>query len=153
FNYFNTEYSTPEHLNKTSALFRYTVAGDCDKLTFGAYLYNGQGTSSPIIPLHLVEQGVIGRFTNPSPTDFIVATRFMANPQWQHTWGDGALTQGNVYGYRFTLGLTENPSGFTTGPMGDQIDQIDQRWVTGVNLSHTWKSWLLGNRAANTVGI
>jgi outer membrane receptor protein involved in Fe transport len=129
------------------------MASECDKVTLSAYLYNGQGTSSPIIPLHLVENGAITRFTNPSPTDFIVANRFMANAQWLHKWGNEALTQGNIYGYRYTLGLTENPSGFTSGPMGDQIDQIDERWVAGLNLAHTWKSILLGECVSNTLGV
>src|SRR5262249_54765059 len=114
FNYFDNAFSVPEHLNKTTGIFRYTVAEDNDKLTLSAYLYNGQGTSEPVIPLRLVRSGQIGRFTNLSPTDFIVANRFTLNGQWQHQWGDGALTQGNVYGYRFTLSLIENPSGFTS---------------------------------------
>jgi hypothetical protein len=153
FNYFNNAFSVPEHLNKSSAIFRYTIAEDNDRLTLSASLYNGQGTSEPVIPLRLVQNGQIGRFTNVSPSDFIVANRFVVNAQWQHHWVDGALTQGNVYGYRYTLGLIENPSGFTSGPEGDQVDQIDQRWVTGVNLSHTWHSYLLGDQMAHTVGI
>jgi len=153
FNYFDNAFSTPEDLNKTTGIFRYTIAEDNDKLTLSTYLYNGQATSEPVVPLRLVQSGAISPFTNLSPTDFIVANRFMLNGQWQHTWGDGAVTTGNIYGYRFTLSLTENPSGFTTGPQGDQIDQIDQRWVTGVNLSHTWKSSLLPDQVANTVGI
>src|SRR5207244_162954 len=113
FNYYNNAFSVPEHLNKTTGIFRYTLAGEADKLTFSAYLYNGQGTSEPVFPLRLVQAGLATPFTNASPTDFIVANRFVANAQWQHRWGDDALTQGNVYGYRFTLSLFENPSGFT----------------------------------------
>jgi hypothetical protein len=153
FNYFDNAYSTPENLNKTSVMFRYTLGNDHDKFTLSAYLYNGQGTSEPVIPLRFTETGQLSPFFNVSPSDFIVANRFMLNGQWQHRWEDGALTQGNVYGYRFTLSLNENPSGFTTGPQGDQIDQIDQRWVVGANLSHTWKSAWLGDRVSNTVGV
>lgn len=154
YNYYDNAYSVPEHLNKTTGIFRYTMYGEDDKVTLSAYLYNGQGTSEPVVPLRLVEGGIINRFTNLSPTDFIVANRFTLNGQWRHQWGDEAVTQGNLYGYRFTLSLQENPSGFTTNPvLGDQIDQIDERWVTGANLSHTWKSDLLGDRALNTVGI
>jgi hypothetical protein len=152
-NYFDNAFSTREDLNKTSVMFRYTIAEENDKFTLSSYLYNGQGTSEPVIPLRFTTTGQLSPFFNVSPTDFIVANRFMLNGQWRHQWDDGALTRANVYGYRFTLSLNENPSGFTTGPQGDQIDQIDQRWVVGANLEQTWKSLLFGDRAANTVGL
>jgi len=151
FNYFNNAYSVPENLNKTTALLRYTLGDDTDRLTLSGSIYNGQGTSEPVIPLRFVQAG-LPRFTNLSPSDFIVANRFTANAQWQHAWSCGALTQANVYGYRYTLDLIDNPSGFLSGPEGDQSAKIDQRWVSGVNLSHTWKSCLLGEQVAHTVG-
>jgi hypothetical protein len=157
FNSFDNSFSVPEHLNKTTGVLRYTLAGDDDKLTFTALMYNGQGTSEPVIPLRLVESGAIGRFTNVSPTDYIIADRFLTNAVWQHHWGDGALTLANVYATYFTLSLKENPVGTVINPDGSfssgQIDQRDHRWETGFNLSHTWKSKLLGDQTANTVGV
>jgi hypothetical protein len=156
FNYFNNAYVTPEHLNKSTLMLRYTIADDSDKLTFSTNIYNGQGTAEPIIPLRVVYSGV-DRFANLSPTDFIVADRFTANTQWTHHWANDAVTQGNVYAYRFTLSLTENPSGFTANPDGtftpNQIDQIDRRWVEGANFSHTWNTKFLGEQVANTLGV
>src|SRR5262249_18376141 len=98
------------------------------------------------------QTGQISRFTNLSPTDFIVANRFMANAQWQHTWSAGAVTQGNVYGFRRTGNLNQGPSGFLEGDEGDQREQIDHRWHTGARLAPTGVSSLLGIQIANALG-
>lgn len=154
FNYFDNAYEFPEQLNKYTGILRYTMRGEDDKLTLSASAYNGQTTAEPVVPLRLVQSGQVSPFVNLSPTDFIVASRFTANAQWEHHWDNGALTQGNVYGYHFSLNLIENPSGFDDdGVTPAQISQIDQRWVTGVNLSHSWNGLLLGDQCRNTVGL
>jgi hypothetical protein len=155
FNYFNNAFSIPEHLNKTSAVFKYTIAPDeCDKFTFGLFIHNGQAIHEPVVPLHLVESGAINRFENlVGPSEQVFINRFTLNGHWQHNWGDGALTQGNVYTSASWLKFFDDASGFLNGPQGDQVQQIDQRWLIGANLSHTWKSFLLGDRLQNTLGL
>ncbi|MBL8797177.1 MAG: TonB-dependent receptor plug domain-containing protein [Planctomycetia bacterium] len=153
FNYFNSASLVPAHLNKTSAIFRYTIADEDDRLSLTAMLYNGQTTVDTVIPLRLTERGV-DRFTNLSPTDFCVINRFTLNGQWQRRWENDALTQANVYGYRYTFDLFENTTGFVDDPInGDQAQQLDRRWVTGANLAHSWNSWLGGEASRHTVGV
>jgi len=89
FGYFNNAFSVPENLNKTSAIFRYTIADENDKLTLSASFYNGQGTAEPVVPQRAVLSGQISAFTNISPSDFIVSDHFTLNAQWQHQWEMG----------------------------------------------------------------
>lgn len=154
FNYFNNVFQPPEHLNKTSAVFRYAIAEECDKFTFSAYLHNGQAVHSPVVPLHLVQSGAISRFTNlVGPSEQVFINRFTLNGQYQHRWANEAVTQAQVWTTASWLKFYDDATGFNSGPQGDQVGQVDQRWATGANLSHTWRSYLLGDRVQNTLGL
>lgn len=64
------------------------------------------------------------------------------------------MTRGNVYGVYYSLSLFSNFTFFLADPVnGDQIGQIDRRWITGTNLAHSWRSLVWGDRVVNTVGF
>jgi hypothetical protein len=152
-NYYNDYNAVPEHVNKFTTMLRYTIKDECDKITFSVWGYNGQGTIAGVIPQRLTQPGIIVYNANLSPTDFIVRDSLTFNTQWEHDWGNDAVTKANAYAYYFSMSLIENPTGYLNDPVnGDQIDQIDRRWVSGFNLAHSWNSCLFGDTVRNTVG-
>lgn len=152
--YYNGPYQVPENCNRVSGVFRYTLGDREDGLRLSAYLYNGSGNDNNQIPLRAVYQGLVNSLGNLDPSDFLTTLRYTLNGQWWHRWDSGAETRANVYGYYYSLNIFNNFTFFLQDPIhGDQNEQIDRRWVTGGNLSHTWTSTLVGDRMQNTVGL
>ncbi len=60
------------------------------------------------------------------------------------------MSKASVYGLSYKLNLFSNFTYFLGDPVrGDQFEQTDQRFVTGANLSQTWRSPV----AENTIGF
>lgn len=152
--YYNGPYQVPEHSDRVSGVLRYTLADECDGVRLSAYAYNGSGNNNNQIPLRAVYQGLVSSLGNLDPSDFLTTQRYTLNAQAWHNWDSGAVTRANVYGYYYSLDIFNDFTFFLQDPIhGDQNDQIDRRWVTGVNLAHTWNSYLLGDRMQHTVGL
>lgn len=152
--FYNGPFTSHDHAAQYVANFRYTIGDDADGVRLSAILYNGQGNLNNQIPLRAVHEGLITTLGNEDPSDFLVTSRFSLNGQWWHRWGNGAFTQANLYGVYYSLDIFSNFTFFLEDPVhGDQIDQIDRRWISGLNVTHTWNSALLGNRSVNTVGL
>lgn len=152
--YSNGPFISKDHANQYIANFRWTVGDANDGFRLSTILYNGQSNLNNQIPLRAVLEGLTTPFGNEDTSDFIVTSRFILNGQWWHRWGDGGITRANVFGEYYSLNIFSNFTFFLEDPVnGDQIDQIDRRWITGANISHEWKSRILGNCAVNTVGL
>jgi hypothetical protein len=152
--YYNGPYQVPEHSDRVSGVFRYTVADECGGFRLSGYLYNGSGNNNNQIPLRAVIQGLTTPLGNLNPSDFLTTQRYTLNGQWWHTWESGAVTRANVYGYYYSLNIFNDFTFFLQDPIhGDQNDQIDRRWVSGINLAHSWRSPFLGEQVQNTIGL
>jgi hypothetical protein len=154
YNFYNGPYQTPQNAERISAVFRYTLGDAEDGFRLSAYIYNGSGNDDNQIPLRAVYQGLVNSLGNLNPTDFLTTQRYTLNAQWWHAWGTDAVTRANAYAYYYALDIFNDFTFFLQDPIhGDQNEQIDRRWVTGTNVSHTWSSLLLGDRAQNTIGL
>jgi hypothetical protein len=152
--YNNGPYQVPEHADRISAVFRYTVGDTNDGFRVSAYLYNGAGNDNNQIPTRAVYQGLVSSLGNLDPSDFLTTQRYTLNGQWWHKSESGSETRANAYAYYYSLDIFNDFTFFLQDPIhGDQNDQIDRRWVTGANIAHTWKSSILGDRVSNTVGL
>jgi len=152
-NYYDGPYTLKQHAGRYVGVLKWTMGDECDGLTLSAQAYNGSGNAPNQIPLRAVWQGLIPSTGVIDWSDFITTSRFTLNAQWWHEHDDGSMTRANLYGYYYSLNLFSNFTFFLADPVnGDQIDQVDRRWVSGLNLSHTWNSKLLGDQVVNTVG-
>jgi hypothetical protein len=150
---YRSAWPTKEDTAKFIGILKYTRGDRDDGLSLTAWAYQGQGNANNQIPLRMVEAGALSSLGNLDPSDFLVSTRYLVNRQWWHKWSDEAITRANLYGYYYSLSIFSN---FTFDlqdqVQGDQIDQIDRRWVAGYNLSHQWNSDLW-NDVVYTVGV
>ncbi len=153
-NAYNGPNQTHENFNRYVGVLKYTVGDDRDGLSLSGIAYNAQGLLANQIPLRAVQQGLLPSNGVEDPSDFLTTSRFTLNSQWWHRAEDGSVTKANVYGVYYSLNIFSNFTFFLNDPVnGDQIDQIDRRWITGGNFSHQWHSWLLGDRMVNTAGF
>lgn len=152
--YYDGPYQVRAHDGRISAVFRYTVGDHEDGARLSAYVYNGSGNANDQIPQRAVWRNEISSLGNLDPSDFITTQRYTLNGQWWHEWAPGSVTRANAYAYYYSLSLFSNFTFFLEDPVhGDQINQLDRRWVTGCNLAHTWLSPLAGDRMQHTVGL
>jgi TonB-dependent Receptor Plug Domain len=153
-NYYNGAFQVKENFNRAVGVLKYTLGDDADRLSLTAMAYNSSGNSINQIPLRATQQGMISSLGDEDPSDFLTTSRFTLDAQWQHKGDDGSVTRANMYGYYYSLHIFSNFTFFLQDPVqGDQLDQIDRRWVTGGAVSHQWNSVLAGDRVVNTVGL
>lgn len=152
-NYYDGPYTLKQHAGRYVGILKWSTGNEDDHLTLSAMAYNGSGNAPNQIPLRAVQQGLIPSLGVIDFSDFLTTQRFTLNGQWFHKGEDGSVTKANVYGYYYSLNIFSNFTFFLNDPVnGDQIDQIDRRWVSGTNLEHTWESKLFGSQVVNTVG-
>ena len=138
----------PDNYRKFNALTRYSrQSGDS---TYGATLqgYDGKWMSSDQIPLRAVQRGIIDRFGQLDPTDGGRTHRYALSADYERDTAK-STSQFNAYALDYSLHLFSDFTYFLNDPRNmDQFEQTDQRLVTGVNASQTWKT----PAAENTVG-
>ncbi len=153
-NYYDGPYTLKQHAGRYVGVLKWSVGDDNDHITLSAQAYNGSGNAPNQIPLRAVQQGLIPSLGEIDYSDFITTQRYTLNAQWLHKGNDGSVTQANTYGVYYSLSLFSNFTFALVDPVnGDQINQIDRRWIGGFNSSHSWNSRLLGDQVVNTVGL
>jgi hypothetical protein len=153
-NYYDGPYTLKEHAGRYVGILKYTLGDHDDGLSLTAIAYNGSSNSPNQIPLRAVYAGLIPSLGVIDYSDFLTTQRYTLNAQLWHQWGDGSVTRANVYGCYYSLNIFNDFTFVLNDPVnGDQNDQIDRRWVSGLNLAHTWTSKLFGAQVVNTLGI
>ena len=98
-------------------------------------------------------EGLIDRFGSIDPTDGGHTYRYSLGAEWQHS-GNKTLTKVTAYGLAYDLDLISNFTFFLDDPVhGDQQEQVDHRFVTGVKVSHRRLATWWGRAVQNTFGV
>ena len=155
-NYYNGAFQLKEDFNRFVGVLKYTLGdrdGD-DWLSLSLIGYDASGNSVNQVPQRAIEEGQIDQYGVRDPSDFLTTSRYTFDAQFQHRGDDGSVTKANAYAYYYSLNIFSNFTFFLQDPVhGDQLEQIDRRWVTGDNVSHQWNSLFWGDNVVNTVGL
>ncbi len=155
-NYYNGAFQLKEDFNRFVGVLKYTLGdrdGD-DWLSLSLVGYDASGNSVNQVPQRAIEEGLIDQYGVLDPSDFLTTSRYTFDAQFQHRGDDGSVTKANAYAYYYSLNIFSNFTFFLQDPVhGDQLEQIDRRWVTGDNVSHQWNSLFWGDNVVNTVGL
>jgi hypothetical protein len=132
-----------------NGLVRYTQGDSVNGLSVTGMGYRGSWNSTDQVPRRAVDQGIIGRFGALDPTDGGDTYRYSGSIDWQRA-GRNASTKVTAYGIGYDLNLFSNFTFFLDDPAhGDQFQQTDHRFVSGVRVSHSrMNRW--GGRALRT---
>jgi len=145
-------WAVPDSYRKLNAVFRFSQGDAVNGYALTVMGYRGHWNATEAVPQRGVDQGLVGRFGSIDPSDGGHTYRYSIGAEWQRGT-NAALTKITAYGIGYDLGLISNFTFFLDDPVhGDQKEQVDHRFVTGLKLSHRRLSRLAGHAVQNTVG-
>lgn len=147
--FYDGPWDLPEDYNKFNGLLRWSLGDDLEGVALTAQAYRGYWNATNQIPQRAVDAGMIGRFGTLDPSDAGETSRVWLNAEyWQED--DFWTTRANAYVTYYDMDLFSNFTFYLEDPInGDQIEQVDRRVYSGVNLSHTYR----GDWADHTLGF
>lgn len=149
--YDNGPWKHPDAFAKENGLISYALGNEENGISVVARAYHGKWNSSDQIPVSAVP--IVGLYGTLDPSDGGNSERYSLQQVWHHQNSNSA-TQIASYLFYYDLDLYSNFTYFLIDPVhGDQFEQQDRRWVTGLAASHTLFSQWSGHRVENTIGI
>lgn len=143
----------PDDYRKINGVLRYSRGDQQNGFSITAMAYNGRWNSTDQVAQRGIESGLISRYGSLDPSDGGLSHRYSLSAEWQRT-GESSITKANAYVIDYALNLFSNFTYFLDDPVnGDQIEQADQRVVSGLRISQEWLGKLAGHDMANTIGL
>jgi len=141
----------PDAYKKFNGLLTYSRGDAAKGLSITAMGYYGNWNSSDQIPITAVP--LVGLYGTLNPTDGGDSQRYSLQGEW-HRQGTNSATAIMAYGFYYYLDLFSDFTYYLTDPVrGDQFEQQDHRWVTGIDVAHTIFSQWFGRKVQNTFGV
>jgi hypothetical protein len=140
----------PDNYWKLNGLVTYSQGEATTGFSVTARGYHGGWNSTDQIPTSF---GATCFFCAINPTDGGESDRYSLQAEWHHR-DDQSETKLMAYGFYYYLDLFSDFTYFLTDPTrGDQFEQQDRRWVTGLDMTHTIFSKWFGRDVENTFGL
>ncbi|MEO6750850.1 MAG: TonB-dependent receptor [Opitutus sp.] len=115
--------------------------------------YKAKWNATDQIPLRGVTAGVIDRFGLIDPSDGGDSQRYSLTAEW-HRRNSAGSTRVMAYGFFYEMDLFSNFTYFLADPVrGDQFEQTDKRFVSGLKASHAFFHRVGEAAAESTVGL
>jgi hypothetical protein len=141
----------PDNYYKYNGLLTYSQGRDGHGFSVTARGYYGQWHSTDQIAANAV--ALVGFFGTLNPTDGGRSQRYSLQGEW-HRQGTNSASRVAAYGFYYDLDLFSDFTYFLTDiNRGDQFEQHDRRWVSGLDARHTIFSQWFGRRVENTFGL
>ena len=128
----------PDDYRKVNGVLRYSQGTAQSGLSVTGLFYDAKWNSTDQVPERAIDSGLISRFGNIDPTDGGRSHRHSLIAAWQQ--GDArSVTRVEAFLSQYGLDLFSNFTYFLDDPEnGDQFEQRDNRWVTGLQASRLW---------------
>jgi len=148
----NGPWSTHEdNYFKYNGLATYSQGDEMKGFSTTARAYRGTWHSSDQIPVDAVP--LVGYFGALNPTDGGESQRYSLQGEWHHQT-ENTVTAISAYGFYYDLNLFSDFTYYLDDQSkGDQFEQQDRRWVTGLAARHTVLSEWHGRKMQNTIGL
>jgi outer membrane receptor protein involved in Fe transport len=143
----------PDDFRKLNGVLRYSDGDHANGMNVTAMAYQAKWNSSDQIPQRAIDTGLIsGRYDALDPTDGGKSHRYSLSSAWNNTT-DTTATKVNAYFIDYKLDLYSDFTYFLDNPIdGDQFNQPDKRYTTGLNASQAWQMDGWGEGSQNTLG-
>jgi outer membrane receptor protein involved in Fe transport len=146
-------WTTPDSYRKFNGVLRYSQGDNTNGFSITAMGYRGRWNATEASPQRAIDSGLIDRFGSIDDTDGGRTYRYSVGGEWQHSSGN-TLTKVQAYGLGYGLNLISNFTFFLDDPVhGDQVEQVDRRFVTGVRAFQKHQTRWGGHPVQNTFGI
>ncbi len=114
---------------------------------------DGDWLATDQVPQRAVDEGLIDRYGLIDPGPRGNTSRYSLSGE-VHRGGQRSLSRLNAYVVSYYFRLYSNFTYFLEHPIrGDQFEQVDNRWIYGLNASHRWQGHLGGTHTESAVGF
>jgi len=142
-----------DDFNKFNGQLTYSLGDDANGFSLAARGYHGKWDSSDQIAESAVQTGLISRFGSLDNTTGGESQRYSLQGEW-HRADDQSATKVMAYGFYYDMDLFSDFTYFLTDPvLGDQFEQVDERWAVGLDAHHTFFGQLGERDMENTFGL
>jgi hypothetical protein len=142
-----------QELRKLSAAARYTQAWAGGELSVLALAYRNRWNASGQIPRRAITAGTVDRFGQVDSTLGGRSSRYSLSTAWSRA-GAASAARVEVYGIVYALDLFSNFTYALDQPVaGDQLEQVDDRVVAGVNAELLRAARLAGRDHGLRIGV
>jgi hypothetical protein len=149
--YDNGPWKHPDAYAKFNGLLTWNRGGNANGVSITARGYHGKWNSSDQIPVTAVP--LVGLYGTLDPTDGGHSQRYSLQSEW-HRQGANSESKLMAYGFYYDLDLFSNFTYYLVDPIrGDQFEQQDRRWVSGLDAHHTIFIQWFGRKVGNAFGL
>jgi len=114
---------------------------------------DGDWLATDQVPRRAVDEGLIDRYGLIDPGPRGNTSRYSLSGE-VHRGGQRSLSSLNAYVVNYDFRLYSNFTYYLEHPIqGDQFEQVDNRWIYGLNASHRWQGHLGGTHTESAVGL
>ena len=146
-------WTTPEGVRKYNGLLKISDGDYARGWSATAMDYTNHWTSTDQVPLSLIQDGTLGRFSALDPTDGGNSTRAFVSGEW-HAHDDRGYTNVSAWAEHYKLKLWSNFTYFEDDvDRGDQFEQKESRNLFGGQAVHGWQHALFGNDSTTEAGV
>ncbi len=151
--YFRSDgyFESPQDFHRFNIMGKYNAwFGNQCQLTITASAFDSKWNASGQLPDRAVQRGLISRFGSIDDSEGGNTSRTNFNIRYSKQWKNNWKTTDQLYYSRYHFNLFSNFTFFLNDAVnGDEINQRETRNIYGYNTSAS-KSWMLGNKNANT---
>jgi hypothetical protein len=140
----------PDDYWKFNGILTYSQGDEANGFSLTARGYHGEWNSSDQIAASFGATNLFGAI---NPTDGGTSQRYSLQAEW-HREDENSATKVTAYFFYYDLDLFSDFTYFLTDPgQGDQFEQQDTRYVTGVEASHALFNRWFGRDVQSTFGV
>ncbi|HYE31475.1 MAG TPA: TonB-dependent receptor [Methylomirabilota bacterium] len=150
--HYDGPWTNPDDYQKFNGVVGYSQGDQALGFSIKFLGYHGRWNSTDQIAERALDIPGFSRFDNLNPTDAGNSQRYSLIGEW-HRVSDTAATKLVAYGSYYDMDLWSDFTYFLTSPQGDQFEQLDERWLGGLNASHTIFSEIASHPVENTFGL
>jgi hydrogenase/urease accessory protein HupE len=141
----------PDDYSKFNGLLTYSQGDDANGFSVTGRAYHGKWNSSDQLAENAVP--LVGFFGALNPTDGGNSERYSLQAEWHRT-DENSETKIMAYGFYYELDLFSDFTYYLYDTnRGDQFEQQDRRWVTGLDARQTYFSHWFGSDVENSFGL
>lgn len=142
-----------DDFNKLNGQLTYSQGNDANGFSLTARAYHGEWDSSDQVAASAVASGLVSRFGSLDNTTGGDSQRYSVQGEW-HRADDESATKLMAYTFYYDMDLFSDFTYFLNNPVqGDQFEQVDRRWTSGLEARHTLFGQLGERAMENTFGL
>lgn len=142
-----------DDFNKFNGQLTYSGGDDANGFSLTARAYHGEWDSSDQVAQSAVDTGLVSRFGSLDNTTGGDSQRYSLQGEWHRSDAESA-TKLMAYTFYYDLDLFSDFTYFLNNPVqGDQFEQADRRWTSGLEARHTLFGHLGEAEMENTFGL